>query len=122
MKLLATVRPLGAEYVSPVHLLSTFVSFFFPLSGSVGNLVLIFTHCECSCCSFLEMTSLRDNIDSFSVKSAGIKGQKEQCLTPPPPPLLPSQQTIFHLALSKSQSGITFLTIIYKLCTACVLN
>jgi len=28
---------------------------------------------------FLEMTSLLDNIDSSIVKSAGIKGQKEQC-------------------------------------------
>lgn len=61
-----------------------FFSSFFPLSGSVGNLVLIFTHCECSCCSFLEMISLLDNIDSSSVKSAGIKGQKEQCFFPPP--------------------------------------
>lgn len=83
MKLLATVRPLSAEYFTPVYLLYPFVLFFFPLSGSVGNLVLIFTHCECFCCSFLEMTSLLDNIDSSSVKSAGIKGQKEQCFFPP---------------------------------------
>lgn len=60
-----------------------------------------------------KLTSLPDYIDSSTVKPPGIRGRTGDVF-------LLSRCVRFHLEESKSQSGITFLTIIYKLCTACV--
>lgn len=59
------------------------------------------------------MTSLPDYIDSSTVNTPGITGHPDYVS-------LLSRWIRFHLEESKSQSGITFLTIIYKLCTASV--
>lgn len=58
-------------------------------------------------------TSLPGDIDSSAVNSPSIRGRPD-CV------FLLSRWIPLHLEDSKSQSGITFLTIIYELCTTCV--
>lgn len=60
------------------------------------------------------MTGLPDYIDSSAVKSPSVRGHTHDVF------LLSRYEIHFHQEESKSQSGITFLTIIYKLCTASV--
>lgn len=59
------------------------------------------------------MTGLPDNINSSIVKSPGIRGHTDYVS-------LLYRLIRLHQEKSKSQGGITFLTIIYKLCTASV--
>lgn len=59
------------------------------------------------------MTGLPDYIDSSAVKSPSVRDHTHDVF-------LLSRWIHFHQEESKSQSGITFLTIIYKLCTAAV--
>lgn len=59
------------------------------------------------------MTGLPDYIDSSTVKSPGIRGHTAYVFAL-------FRGICLHQEESKSQSGITFMTIIYKLCTASV--
>lgn len=81
--------------------------------AQIGLLLVFLFSKHCCSVSPKKMTRFNHYIDSSSVKSPGIRGHTDYVF-------LLSCWIHFHLEESTSQSGITFLTIIYKLCTASV--